>query len=244
MSPDDPASAPPPSTLTPERARAADAPAGEAAGPLTRAAGSMAPGEASRALVPIARATSLTTQRRYLIKRPFWSFFERTFRVLSPDGQLYMLVKHPIFRLREEFLVYADEAKTRPLLRVKSRQMIAINFMFDVFDAATGELLGSVQKKGLKSLIRDHFILLDPAGVEIGRAEEQGASLARRFIPLLTSKHAIFVDGQQVAFIRQIFRFFVKEFEVELEPSRVDPRFVLAVALLALMAEARREDGG
>ena len=103
MSPDDPASAPPSSTLTPERASAAaaEAPAGEVeVRPLSRAAGSMSPGEASRALVPIARATSLATQRRYLIKRPFWSFFERTFRVLSPDGQLYMLVKHPIFRLR------------------------------------------------------------------------------------------------------------------------------------------------
>ncbi len=202
-----------------------------------------APPAPTAALVPIARATSLANQRRYLIKRPFWSFFERTFRVLSPDGQLYMLVKHPVFRLREEFLVYADEAKTRPLLRVKSRQMIAINFMFDVFDASTGELLGSVQKKGLRSIIRDAFVLLDPTGAEIGKAEEQGASLLRRVIPLLTSKHAIFVDGHQVASIRQIFRFFIKEFAVELEPSRVDPRFVLAVALLALMAEARREDG-
>lgn len=202
------------------------------------------PPSPSSALAPIAKPTSLTHQRRYLIKRPFWSFFERTFRVFSPDGQLYMLVKHPILRLREEFMVYADEAKTRPILRVKSRQMIAINFTFDVFDAATGELLGSVQKKGLKSLIRDAFVILDPTGAEIGRAEEQGRSILRRFIPLLTSRHAIFVDNQQVAHIRQIFRFFVKEFEVELEPSRVDPRFVLAVALLALMAEARREDGG
>lgn len=202
-----------------------------------------APPAPPAALVPVARPTSLATQRRYRIKRPFWSFFERTFRVLSPDGQLYMLVKHPVFKLREEFMVYGDEAQTRPLLRVKSRQVIAINFTFDVLDAASGELLGSVQKKGLRSLVRDAFLILDPTGAEIGRAEEQGASLVRRFVPLLTSKHAIFVDGQPVAAIQQVFRFFTKEFEVTLEPSRVDPRFVLAVALLALMAEARREDG-
>jgi hypothetical protein len=35
---------------------------------------------------------------------------------------------------------------------------------------------------------------------------------------------------------------FTKEFSVELQPSPLDPRFCLAVALLALMAEARRED--
>lgn len=58
----------------------------------------------------------------------------------------------------------------------------------------------------------------------------------------LTSKHAIFVSDQQVAFIKQRFRVFTKEFAVDVQPSNLDPRFVLAVALLALIAEARRED--
>ena len=49
----------------------------------------------------------------------------------------------------------------------------------------------------LRSLVRDAFVLLDPAGVEIGKAEEQGASILRRFIPLLTSKHAIFGEGSK-----------------------------------------------
>jgi len=60
--------------------------------------------------------------------------------------------------------------------------------------------------------------------------------------PILLSKHAIFVGGQEVAAIRQVFRFFTKEFTVDTRPSSVDPRFVLAVALLALIGEARRED--
>lgn len=76
----------------------------------------------------------------------------------------------------------------------------------------------------------------------VGYAEEQGASLLRRFLPWLTSKHAIFVGGDQVALIKQRFRFFTKEFTVDTQPSALDPRFVLALALLALIAEARRED--
>jgi uncharacterized protein YxjI len=194
------------------------------------------------ALVREVAGVSLATQGHYIIKRKFWSFFERVFRVWTMDGQLIMYIKHPLLKLREEFTVYADEARTRPLLFMKSRQMIAINFTYDVVDAATGMLLGTVQKKGLASIIRDKFIISDANGVEVGYAEEQGASLLRRFIPLLTSKHAIFVDGQQAAYIKQIFRFFNKEFSVTTSPSRLDPRFVLAVALLALIAEARRED--
>jgi len=185
---------------------------------------------------------SLTTQSHYVIRRKFWSVFERVFRVFTGDGQLIMYIQHPLLKLREEFLVWADEARTRPLLRIKSRQMIAINFSYDVADAQTGELLGSVQKNALRSLVRDKFLVLDPHGAQIGFAEEQGASLLRRLFPLLPSAHAIFVGGAQVAYIRQRFRLFTKEFTVDTQPSSMDPRFVLAVALLALIAEARRED--
>src|SRR6266550_4650998 len=121
---------------------------------------------------------SLATQSHYIIRRKFWSVFERVFRVFTGDGQLIMYIQHPLLKLREEF---------------------------------------------------------------IGYAEEQGAALLRRLFPLLPSKHAVFVAGDEVAMIRQRFRLFTKEFTVDTRPSSVDPRFVLAVALLALIAEARRE---
>jgi uncharacterized protein YxjI len=196
----------------------------------------------STALTREVQPVSLTSQSRYRIKRNFWSIFERTFRVFTMDGQLIMLVKHPLFRFREEFTVYADEAQSRPLLHIQSRQIIAINFAYEVTDIDSGQALGSVQKRGLRSIIRDKFIVRDAAGEEIGYVEEQGASLLRRFFPILTSRHAVVLHGRPAAAIRQIFRFFNKEFEVELVPGAGDPRFVLACALLALIAEARRED--
>jgi uncharacterized protein YxjI len=201
------------------------------------------PGGEGVALTREVGGVSLQTQSTYIIKRNFWSLFERIFRVLTRDGQIIMFVKHPIFRLREEFKVFADEAQTRPLLTIKSKQVIAINFSFDVTDEMSGRVLGTVQKRGLKSIVRDKFLILDPEGAEIGYMEEQGASILRRFIPLLTSKHAIVMNGAQVAFVRQKFRFFTKEFDVEMTAGTIDPRFVLACALLALIAEARRENG-
>ena len=196
----------------------------------------------STALTREVQPVSLTSQSRYRIKRRFWSIFERTFRVFTMDGQLMMLVKHPVFRFREEFTVYADEAQNRPLLFIKSRQVIAINFAFEVTDVETGQVLGSVQKRGLRSIVRDKFVVRDSNGQEIGFVEEKGASILRRFFPILTSKHEVVLNGQQAAAIRQIFRFFTKEFEVELAQGVGDPRFVMACALLALIAEARRED--
>ena len=181
---------------------------------------------------------------RYTIKRAFWSLLGRRFRVFAPDGRLIMYIKHPVLRLREEFNVWADEDERQALITIKSRQMLAINFAYDVIDARTGEWLGAVQKKGLKSILRDTFELLDAQGQVVGKAEEKGASIARRFFPWLTSKHDIEIGGVTVTQIRQRFRFFIKEFDVDLSMGvgRVDPRFAMAVALLALMAESRREN--
>src|SRR6185436_2122529 len=126
----------------------------------------------STELVRQVAGVSLATQRHYIIKRKFWSFFERVFRVWTGDGQLIMYIQHPLLRLREEFMVYEDEAQTRPLLRVKSRQVIAINFEYEITEASSGRVLGVVRKQGLSSLVRDRFTLLDAAGAEIGYAEE------------------------------------------------------------------------
>lgn len=180
---------------------------------------------------------------RYTIKRPFWSLFGRRFKVFAPDGRLIMYIKHPMFRMREEFQVWADENESLALLQIKSRQIVAINFSYDIVDARNNQWLGTVQKKGLKSILRDTFDLLDQQGNVIGKAEEKGASILRRFFPWLTSKHDIEIGGFTVAEIRQVFRFFIKEFNVDLSMGvgRVDPRFAMAVALLALMAESRRE---
>src|SRR3954462_13533154 len=99
------------------------------------------------------KPVSLATQSHYVIKRKFWSIFERVFRVFTADGQLIMYIQHPLLKLREEFMEYADEDKTQPLLRVKSQQVTAIYFYYVVMDSTTCKGLGSVQKKGFSSII-------------------------------------------------------------------------------------------
>lgn len=196
----------------------------------------------STELVRQVEPLSLQSHAKYTIKRSLFSFLERIFRVYTTDGQIFMFVKHPVLKMREEFQVWGDEAQTRALLLVKAKQIVAINFSYEVTDTQTGEVLGAVQKKGLASIVRDKFIITDARGTEIGYAQETGHSFMRRIFRFLPGRHAIFVGDQQVATIHQRFRFFAREFDVDLAPSALDPRFVLAVALLALMADARRED--
>lgn len=186
-------------------------------------------------------------QGNYIIKRPFLSFFERTFRVFAPDGSLALFVQHPLLKLRGEWRIYGDERKTEELVLVKARQVVAFNYVYDLTDLKTGEAIGGVRTLGVKSILRDKIEILDAAGTVIGHLIEKGASILRRILPFLPSKHDIEVGGQVVATVRQKFRFFIKEFRVDqtivVFGDDLDPRLILTCALLALVNESNREGG-
>lgn len=202
--------------------------------------------EAPNALVGT-RPASLTrgpfAHQSYMVKQSYWSMLGRVTRIYAPDGLMVAYVKRPVFRWREELGIYADEEQTRPILQVRARKAVAVNLVRDVFDAATGELVGSIRQRGLRSILRDTWDLLDAQEQVVGLMQEDGSSLMRRFFPLLTGKWHIELAGEPVAYIRQVFRLFSKEFHLDLSPNRdrLDPRFAFACSILALMAESRRE---
>jgi len=181
----------------------------------------------------------------YTVKQSYWAFLGRTTRVLSPDGMLVAYIKRPVFKWKEEMIIYADEAQTMPLLMIKARQAIAINLVRDVFDSSTGELVGSIRQRGLKSMFRDTWDILDPHEQQVGLMQEDGNSFLRRLFPILLGKWHIELHAQPVAYIKQVFRFFAKEYTLDMTPNqgRMDPRFAMALAVLALYAETRREQG-
>jgi len=178
------------------------------------------------------------------IRRPFFSFLDRTFRVSDAAGALVAFVRHPLLKLREQFNVFADEAMSQPLAIVKARQMIAINFAYDVRDPQSDAWLGTLRSRGLKSLLRDTWDLLDQSEQPIGLMEETGHSLLRRFFPILPGHWRVVIGDREVARVDQVFRFFVKEYQLTLQATGagVDRRYLLACALLAVMRENRREE--
>jgi hypothetical protein len=181
--------------------------------------------------------------QQYVIKRPFLSFLGRKYYVYAPDGSLVVFLKHPLMKLRGEFTIYADDTETTPMLVVRARQVIALNMVHDVMDPNTGEKLGSIRSRGLKSIFRDVWDILDANDQPIGLIEETGVAMLRRFIKFLPGRHKIELNGQLVATLRQTFRFFIKEEVLDLSPGgdKLDHRFAVACALLALMKESARE---
>lgn len=185
----------------------------------------------------------LYQQPAYLIVRPFWSLLGRVYRVYAPDGRLAMFVRHPFFRLRDRLILFADEDETVPLLEIGNRSLLSFNMCHDVLDASSGVRLGSVRTRGLSWMFRDAWDVLDPEDRVCGSMQEDTFSLVRRFLRFWPGRHHIEIGGEVAALLVQQFRMFRKVFSLQVLPAaqNVDARFLIACALVAVMADVRRE---
>lgn len=177
----------------------------------------------------------------YTIKRPFFTFLGREFRVFDPHGNQVLYVRHKVFSLKDRWNIFTDQTMQVPLVSVGARQVFGVDITTDVFDAATNQPIGAVRSKGLKSIIRDTWEVLGPGDQVVGAFQEDSNALLRRFLPILLGQWHMEMHGREVARLKQVFRFFTKEFTLEIVPGTVDPRFALACSLLALTREIMRE---
>src|SRR3954465_6771253 len=179
----------------------------------------------------------------YVLVRPLFSF-TRCYRVYGPSGDLVAFVEQPWFRLRTELVMYADEAQRQPILVLKNRRFAALNMEHDLFDATTGQRLGVIRTRGWRSLWRDTWDILDADERPAGEMLEDGPWFWRRILRFLPGRHHIDLGGREVARIAQRFHFFRRQFALFLLPVEdpIEPRFAIACALIAMMADLRRED--
>ena len=185
-------------------------------------------------------------QSHYLFRRKVFKLFGRAFHVYDENGNLLFYSKQKAFKLREDFRVYSDEHLMEELLTIKTPQIIDIGATYNVQDATTGEAIGAIRRKGLKSIIKDEWIFLSNEGREIGRLTESSikGALLSRFINLIPQTYVIVsADGREVAEIKQHFNPFVLKYSmtiVEPEPS-IDRRLLISSGILLAGIERRQQ---
>lgn len=186
--------------------------------------------------------TALTTAG-FVAFRPMFQLMGRIYRLESQGGELQLEVRMKAFRLREEIVGFADAARTDARLRIKARQIFDFGATYDVTDARTGERLGAWRRKGLASILRDTWILLDPADQEIGTVEEDSMGLAlirRLLLNIIPQSFTCTVRGKPAGTLAQRFNLFRLTYDVRLDPTVVDPRLQQALAILLLAIEGRQ----
>jgi hypothetical protein len=191
-------------------------------------------------------STALTTYgNQYVAKKALFKFLGNTFRLFGTDGTLQFFVKQKAFRLKEEINVFADEKQAEKRLSIKARGIGDFSGTYDVRDAGTGELVGACRRKGLKSLFKDEWELLDSAGITMGKVEEQGGLmfLLHKFFKWLPQTYDVTVAGIPAGSIKQRFNLFGLSYDVDFASgtARIDPRMGVAITVLLLAIEGARD---
>jgi uncharacterized protein YxjI len=184
----------------------------------------------------------------YLLRRQAIALTGK-FRFYDPAGRLVMFSEQKMFRLREDIRVYGDEGKSQEVLSIKARQILDFSAAYDVVDTAMNQKIGVLRRRGLRSILRDEWEVLDANDQVIGKLFEDSVPLAllRRVLlgSLLPQNYDITVGDTRVADLKQRFNPFRYELDLDFRmdtTNRLDRRLGIAAAILLAAVEGKQKD--
>jgi len=185
----------------------------------------------------------------YTIRRKILTLIGASFHVYDPEGRLVFFCRQKAFKLKEDIRLFAEEAKVNEILTMKARQIIDFGATYDVFDPVANETVGSLRRKGLKSMLRDEWLFHDTDGRQIAviREDSVGLALLRRLHPwvamLLPQKYLVEMEGQPVCTFRQHFNPLVMKITADFTgdaEGMLDRRLGIAAGILLCAIEGKQ----
>ena len=182
---------------------------------------------------------------QYVLKRQVFALAGK-FRVYDSSGKLMLFSEQKMFKLREDIRVFSDESKAQEVLMIKARQIIDFSAAYDVVDSTTGQKVGALRRKGLASMLRDEWEILDVNDSVIGSLFEDsmGLALLRRFLSnLVPQNYDITMGTDRVADLKQNFNPFTYELNLDFSMDinhRLDRRLGIAAGILLAAIEGRQ----
>ena len=184
----------------------------------------------------------------YLLKRQAIALAGK-FRFYDPMGNLVMFSEQKMFKWREDIRVYADENKTQEVLSIKARQIIDFSAAYDVVDTALNQKVGALRRKGLRSILRDEWEVLDANDNVKGLLFEDsiGLALLRRLVlgSWLPQNYDITFGETRVADLKQNFNLFRYELNLDFTmdtAQQLDRRLGIAAGILLAAVEGKQSN--
>lgn len=182
---------------------------------------------------------------QFLLKKQLMKLVGANFRIYegSDETRMVYFIHQKGFKLKEDIRVFADEGQTQEVFRLATRKIMDFNASFQVIDSATGTVLGTLNRKGLASMLRDEWMVMDAHGTQIGKVWEDSILMAllRRFLSnLVPQNYDGFLGEQKVADYRQLFGLVGYKLDFSIAPGlAVDPRLYIGAAILLAAVEGR-----
>lgn len=182
---------------------------------------------------------------QFLARKKVFSFLGNKFHIYGPSEDLRFFVKQKAMKLKEDITVFTDESMTTPVLKIGARSWQDFSGTYDV-TTPQGERLGSLKREGLKSILKDKWLILNNDDQPVGEIEEDStfAALMRRFLSnLIPQTFNVRLNGQQVAVFSQHFNPFVAKYDIDFsldQNDSLDRRLGIAAVVLLLAIEGRQ----
>jgi uncharacterized protein YxjI len=180
------------------------------------------------------------------VRKKIFTLFGAAFHIFDPEGQVAFYSRQKAFKLKEDIRIYTGEDMQTEVLVISARNIIDISATYDVFDPASNVKVGALKRKGIKSMLRDEWIILDKEDREIGLIREDSMLLAvvRRFFSnLVPQKYHGYVDGILACVFNQNFNPFVTKIYLDYSMdtrSLLDRRLGIAAAILLCAIEGKQ----
>jgi len=182
----------------------------------------------------------------YLVRKKILTLAGAKFHIYDPTGNLVFFSKMKAFKLKEDIRLFTDENMQTELLSIQARNILDIAATYDVMDPESGEKVGALRRKGLKSMLKDEWIFMDANDNEIGLIKEDSIFLAlvRRFLTnLIPQTYLGDISGQQVCKFKQNFNPFVTKIAIDFSSDKntlLDRRLGIAAAVLLCAIEGKQ----
>lgn len=179
----------------------------------------------------------------------FFRLFGNVIRIFDESKtNLLLYVKQKAFKLKEDITIFADEAQTRPVLKINARSIIDFSAAYDVTDAATGSKIGALRRKGMmSSFVMDAWEILDQNDAVVGNIKEDNWMLAlvRRYLAnIIPQKFNFTIGDSTVGIVKQTWNPFVPQMRVDFTSDaagKLDRRLGLAAVVLLQVIEGRQQ---
>lgn len=175
--------------------------------------------------------------------------------VKDVDGQTLGYVKQKLLKLKEQVNVFRDESQTELLYSIKANRMLDFSARYN-FSDASGNHLGSVGRRGMRSIWKAYYEIFDVGGghVFVIREEKGWIKVIDGIIgelPLVGMLTGFFLnpsylistpDGQPVARLQKEPAFFEGKFRLDSlqDTSPRDETLILLSLMMMTLLERNR----
>lgn len=175
--------------------------------------------------------------------------------IRDANGQMIGYVKQKLLKLKEDINVFADEGQTQQLFNISADRILDFSANYR-FTSANGQVIGSIRRRGMRSIFRANYEIYDASGSQVMAIKEEngwikvGNALIGE-IPIIGMFTGYFlnpayivskIDGTPVARLEKQPAFFESKFRLaslfQLN-AEDETRVLLSVLTMTLLERAR-----